>query len=70
MLTDTALRRLQSRSKPYKITDRDGMYVAIYPAETITFQYNHWLLRPEGVLAHHWPEMQFRRLAPDELVLK
>lgn len=40
MLTDTALRNLQPRSKPYKIADRDGMYVAISPAGTVAFRYD------------------------------
>lgn len=29
MLTDTALRALKPQKKPYKITDRDGMYVHV-----------------------------------------
>lgn len=43
MLTDTALRNLQSRSKPYKLTDRDGMYVAVSPAGTVAFRYDYRL---------------------------
>lgn len=29
MLTDTALRNLKPKSKIYKVSDRDGMYVAV-----------------------------------------
>lgn len=29
MLTDTALRNLKPKSKPYKASDRDGMYVTV-----------------------------------------
>jgi len=41
MLTDTALRNLQPRTKRYKITDRDGMYVAVSPAGTVAFRYDY-----------------------------
>ena len=27
MLTDVALKNLKSKEKPYKVADRDGMYV-------------------------------------------
>lgn len=33
MLTDTALRNLKPKSKPYKVFDRDGMDVTVSPAE-------------------------------------
>ena len=41
MLTDTALRNLQPRAKPYKIADRDGLYVLVSPAGTISFRYDY-----------------------------
>jgi integrase len=41
MLTDTELRNLQPRTKPYKITDRDGMYVVVSPAGTVSFRYDY-----------------------------
>lgn len=37
MLTDTALRNLKPKSKIYKVSDRDGMYVTISPGGTVTF---------------------------------
>lgn len=43
MLTDAALRNLQPGSKPYKITDRDGMYAVISPAGTVAFRYDYRL---------------------------
>lgn len=43
MLTDTALRNLKLRIKPYKITDRDGMYGLVSPAGSITFRYDYRL---------------------------
>ncbi len=33
MLTDTALRNLKPKSKPYKVFDHDGMDVTVSPAE-------------------------------------
>lgn len=43
MLTDTALRNLKPKSRIYKIFDRDGMYVTVSPAGTITFRYDYRL---------------------------
>jgi integrase len=43
MLTDTALRNLKPKSKIYKVFDRDGMYVTVSPAGTITFRYDYRL---------------------------
>ena len=43
MLTDTALRNLKPKSKPYKASDRDGMYVTVSPANTVTFRYDYRL---------------------------
>lgn len=41
MLTDTKLRNLKPQSKLYKVNDRDGLYVAVTPAGSISFRYNY-----------------------------
>lgn len=41
MLTDTKLRNLKSQDKLYKVNDRDGLYVAVTPAGSISFRYNY-----------------------------
>lgn len=41
MLTEFALRNLKPRTALYKIADRDGMYVAVSPAATISFGYDY-----------------------------
>ncbi|MBW0447799.1 DUF4102 domain-containing protein [Paraburkholderia phenoliruptrix] len=41
MLTEFALHNLEPRTAPYKIADRDGMYVAVSPAGTISFRYDY-----------------------------
>lgn len=41
MLTDTKLRNLKQQGKLYKVNDRDGLYVAITPAGSISFRYNY-----------------------------
>src|SRR5574344_24500 len=41
MLTDTKLRNLKPQDKLYKVNDRDGLYVAVTPAGTISFRYNY-----------------------------
>jgi integrase len=43
MLTDVSLKSLKSRSKVYKVADRDGMYVAVAPSGQITFRYDYRL---------------------------
>jgi len=43
MLTDTALRNLKPKSKPYKASDRDGMYVTVSTTGTVTFRYDYRL---------------------------
>lgn len=41
MLTDTKLRNLKPREKPYKVPDRDGLYVMVLETGTISFRYNY-----------------------------
>ncbi|TBU94663.1 tyrosine-type recombinase/integrase [Phytopseudomonas dryadis] len=43
MLTDAALRNLKPKSKIYKASDRDGMYVTVSPSGTVTFRYDYRL---------------------------
>ncbi|GEP61366.1 hypothetical protein RSO01_85320 [Reyranella soli] len=43
MLTDVALKNLKSKEKPYKITDRDGMYVHVSPGGTLSFRLDYRL---------------------------
>ena len=43
MLTDTALRNFKPKSKTYKAFGRDGMYVTVSPAGTVTFRYDYHL---------------------------
>jgi hypothetical protein len=41
MLTDAALKHLNPRDKPYKVADRDGMYVRVSTNGTISFRYDY-----------------------------
>lgn len=41
MLTDTQLRNLKSREKAFKVSDRDGLYVAVSPSGTKAFRYDY-----------------------------
>ena len=43
MLTDTTLKNLKPKSAQYKVADRDGMYVTVSPAGTVTFRYDYRL---------------------------
>ncbi|KMK50758.1 hypothetical protein RO21_10025 [[Actinobacillus] muris] len=41
MLTDTKLKSLKPKDKVYKVTDRDGLYVSVSVAGTVTFRYDY-----------------------------
>lgn len=41
MLTDTKLRNLKPQDNLYKVNDRDGLYVAVTKAGSISFRYNY-----------------------------
>ncbi|WP_430641185.1 tyrosine-type recombinase/integrase [Brevundimonas albigilva] len=41
VLTDAALKNLKPKSKPYKSTDRDGLYAYISPGGAISFRYDY-----------------------------
>jgi integrase len=43
MLTDVALKALRPKEKPYKITDRDGMYVLVSAKEALSFRLDYRL---------------------------
>jgi len=50
MFTDTKLRNLKPRDKLYKMIDRDGLYVAVSPAGTVSFRYNYLISRRQETL--------------------
>lgn len=41
MLTDTKLRNIKPQDKPFKLADRDGLYVTVSPAGGVSFRYNY-----------------------------
>ena len=41
MLTDTKLKNLKPREKLYKVTDRDGLYVAVQVSGSVSFRYDY-----------------------------
>lgn len=41
VLTDTKIRSLKPTGKLYKVSDRDGLYVAVTAAGAISFRYNY-----------------------------
>ena len=41
MLTDAALKNLRPKSRAYKSTDRDGLYVYVSPGGAISFRYDY-----------------------------
>ncbi|HJX16636.1 MAG TPA: Arm DNA-binding domain-containing protein, partial [Acidiferrobacterales bacterium] len=43
MLSDLKLRNLKAKPKPYKCTDRDGLYVVVSPAGGVAFRYDYRL---------------------------
>ena len=43
MLTDVALKNLKPKRRPYKVTDRDGMYAHVAVSGRITFRLDYRL---------------------------
>jgi len=43
MLTDVALKAMKSKDKPYKVADRDGMYVHVTPTGGLSFRLDYRL---------------------------
>lgn len=41
MLTDAGLRNIPAKTKPYKMTDRDGLYVLVSPSGGVAFKYDY-----------------------------
>ncbi len=41
MLTDTKLKNLKPSDKLYKVTDRDGLYVAVLKTGVVSFRYDY-----------------------------
>lgn len=41
LLTDTKIKNLKPRDKIYKISDRDGLYVAVLTSGTVSFRYDY-----------------------------
>ena len=58
MLTDTAVKALKAKPKLYKVSDRDGMYVAVQPSGAIVFRYDYRLngRRETLTLGRYGPE--------------
>ncbi|WP_434803504.1 tyrosine-type recombinase/integrase [Mannheimia pernigra] len=50
MLTDTKIKALKGKDKLYKVTDRDGLYVAVTPKGTISFRYDYRINRRKETL--------------------
>ncbi|HUH60657.1 MAG TPA: Arm DNA-binding domain-containing protein [Candidimonas sp.] len=68
MLTDKALAALKPKDKIFKVTDRDGMYVAVLPTGTISYRYDHRLKggRETLVIRRYDPKCRGTQ-DPDEL---
>lgn len=62
MLTDTKLRSLKPTGKLFKVPDRDGLYVAVTPAGSVSFRFNYRLNGRQETLT-------FGRYGPDGLTL-
>lgn len=44
MLTDTKFNYLKDKEKKYKAADRDGLYVLVTPAGSVTFRYDYRII--------------------------
>ncbi|MCX7143735.1 MAG: Arm DNA-binding domain-containing protein, partial [Proteobacteria bacterium] len=43
MLTDLKIKSLKPEAKPYKVTDRDGLYITISPGGSASFRHDYRL---------------------------
>ena len=41
MLTDSELKHLKGKAKPYKVSDRDGMYAYVSPTGAVSTRYDY-----------------------------
>ena len=55
MLTDAKLKSLKGREKPYKVSDRDGLYVMVAPTSRISFRYSYHVNGRYETLTPHLP---------------
>lgn len=55
MLTDTALRNCRPKSKIYKASDCDGMYVMASPTGTVAFRFDYRQTFPKNVFTTACP---------------
>ena len=50
MLPDAALRKLKPKDKPYKLADRDGLYVYVLKSGSVSFRCNYAINRRQETL--------------------
>jgi NAD(P)H dehydrogenase (quinone) len=72
MLTDVALKNLKPKEKPYKVTDRDGMYVLVSTTGTVSFRLDYRLNgRRETVVLGRYDKAEIDKLLwADALILQ
>lgn len=51
MLTDVALRNLKPKEKPYKVADRNGLYVYVLKPGGVSFRYSYTINGSQDTLA-------------------
>ena len=63
MLTDIKIKNLKPRARPYKVADRDGLYVTITPAGVASFRYDYRVnSRRETLTLGRYDESRAREL--------
>lgn len=70
-LTDAKLKNLKPQEKIYKVADRDGMYVVVWPKGVIAFRYDYRLAsRRETLTLGQYDEFQASRPKRDPETIK
>lgn len=70
-LTDVKLKNLKPQEKVYKVVDRDGMYVVVWPKGAIAFRYDYRLAgRRETLTLGQYDEFQASRPKRDPEAIK
>ncbi len=66
-LSDTAVRNAKPKAKPYKLQDRDGLFVLIHPNGSRYWRFKYRFLNKEKQLALGvYPDVKLIDVHPDD----
>jgi hypothetical protein len=70
-LSDAKIRSLRPRDRPYKVSDRDGLYVWVSVTGTRSFRYNYPFLGKQKTLTYgQYPQVTLDQARKDHLAAR